>query len=92
MVIQHLIWSRVVVKDANDKALETLSHVSANLVQDGSLLWLQQYTSSQGTSTDKKLSYSYPTLYSMSMSGITLKAFGWGKTAKDTPVTIELEF
>lgn len=69
----------------------TLTDVTA-CFKKGDLIHFHQYTSAQGTSTGKNLNYSYPELLSMSISGITMKAFQWGKTAKDAPVTIELEF
>lgn len=91
MIIQNLIWSKVTVKNEIGDVIAALANVTARF-KKGDLIHFKQYTFSQGTSTGRQLNYSYPELLSMSISGITLKAFEWGNTNKDAPVIIELEF
>jgi len=91
MKINNLIWSKVTVKNEIGDVIATLANVTARF-RKGDLIHFHQYTSAQGSSTGKHLNYSYPELLSMSISGITMKAFQWGNTNKDAPVTIELEF
>lgn len=95
MKIENLIWSRAIVTQ-DEAEIENQPHVQVTYNETSHLLHLYMFSSSQGCALDPaltpSLSYSYPELVRMGTAGMTLRAYTWGKKAKEKEVFIRLEF